>query len=56
MCKNFISGDVYPHTWKCKAFPNGLPEKKIMFLTHDTCENCNNGIGFEPENKQKNND
>lgn len=52
MCRNLTSGGLMPETWRCKAFPNGLPERKIMFLTRDTCENCNNGIGFEPKDDQ----
>lgn len=51
-CKNFLSGDIMPETWKCKAFPVGIPEMKIAFITHDDCVDCNNGIGFEPKEKQ----
>ena len=46
-CKNFISGGIMPNTWKCKAFPKGIPEMKIAYIDFDSCENCNNGIGFE---------
>lgn len=49
MCKNFLSGNVMPDTWKCKAFPDGIPQKKIMFISRDDCINCNKGIGFEQE-------
>lgn len=52
-CKNFLEGEIHPNTWKCKAFPNGIPEMKIAFITHDDCIDCNNGIGFEPEEKEK---
>ncbi len=48
-CKNFISGEIMPNTWKCRAYPNGIPEIKIAYLSKDPCINCNNGIGFEPE-------
>ena len=37
-----------PNTWKCKAFPKGIPEMKIAYIDFDLCENCNNGIGFVP--------
>lgn len=47
MCKNFISGEINPTTWKCKAFPDGIPMDKIRFLDTDTCENCNNGFGYD---------
>ena len=50
MCLNFFSGDpAHTKTWKCKAFPNGIPEAKIYYLSRDPCLNCNNGIGYEPE-------
>lgn len=49
MCKNFISGGITIDAWRCKAYPDGIPEKKIAFITFDLCINCNNGIGFEPE-------
>ena len=49
MCKNFISGGITIDSWRCKAYPDGIPEKKIAFITFDPCVNCNNGIGFEPE-------
>lgn len=54
MCKNFISGGIMPDTWRCKAYPNGIPEKKIAFITHDSCINCNNGIGFEHKDEPNN--
>lgn len=47
-CKNLIENNVYPAPWKCTAFPNGIPEKKLMYITRDPCINCNNGIGYEP--------
>ena len=48
MCKNFLSGGITIDAWKCKAYPNGIPELKIAYITFDSCVNCNNGIGFEP--------
>ena len=42
-----------PGTWKCRAFPDGIPEVKPAFITGDPCIDCNNGIGFEPEKKEK---
>ena len=53
MCKNFIDGRIMPNTWKCKAFPDGIPEMKIAFITRDPCIDCNKGIGFEQEEEQK---
>ena len=48
-CKNLIQKNQYPQPWKCKAFPNGMPETKLMYITRDPCIDCNNGIGFEPD-------
>lgn len=48
-CKNYISGLPRDCSAKCKAFPKGIPEMKLAFISHDSCINCNNGIGFEPE-------
>ena len=52
MCKHFQTEDFVNDTWKCEAFPKGIPEMKIAFLQEDPCINCNNGIGFEraPDN------
>lgn len=47
-CKNFIEKNISPTPWKCTAFPNGIPEKNLMYITRDPCVNCNNGIGYEP--------
>ena len=44
-CKNNFNPNEKP--WKCKAFPNGIPEEKICYITHDPCIDCNNGIGFD---------
>ena len=49
MCKHSLTEDyVNEKVWKCEAFPNGIPDEKIAFLRYDPCDNCNNGIGFEP--------
>ena len=47
-CKNFTTEDWQSNKWKCAAFPEGIPEEKLCYLSRDACENCNNGIGFEP--------
>ena len=49
-CKNLIAKNTYPLAWKCNAFPNGIPQEKLMYITRDSCIDCNNGIGFEPKN------
>lgn len=55
LCKNFLSGEfLNPSTWKCKAFPDGIPEMKIAFLSEDDCTDCNNGIGFEQTEQNQN--
>lgn len=54
MCENFISGSFDPRTWRCKAFPNGIPDSKIAKITRDPCVNCNNGIGFVKKEEDKN--
>lgn len=50
-CKHFDNqkSGKKPNEWHCDAFPEGIPEMKIAFITRDDCVNCNNGIGFEPE-------
>ena len=48
LCINRTNKTANPYEWKCKAFPNGIPEKKVMFITRDLCVDCNNGIGFVP--------
>ena len=52
-CKNFLENQRKSDVWKCKAFPDGIPEMKLAFISRDPCDNCNNGIGFELD---KNND
>lgn len=47
-CKNYIDGMLRDYSAKCKAFPNGIPEDKLMFIDNDTCLDCKNGIGFVP--------
>jgi hypothetical protein len=39
----------------CKAFPNGIPYEHT-YKDLRILKECNNGIGFEPKGKQKNND
>lgn len=49
LCKNFLSPDKHPKDWRCKAFPNGIPEMTIANMKpFERPKNCNNGIGFEP--------
>lgn len=52
-CKNFISGQIRTMQCKCKAFPNGIPEMKLAYISHDPCIDCNNGIGFESTTNPK---
>lgn len=52
MCKHFRTEDIVNDDWKCSAFPDGIPEMKIAFLQEDPCINCNNGIGFEAQETQ----
>lgn len=49
-CKNYLEGLPRNYSIKCKAFPDGIPENKLAFINRDPCVDCNNGIGFEPEN------
>lgn len=48
-CENFISRDGSPFTWKCRAFPNGIPYERFSNISESNRENCNNGIGFVPK-------
>jgi hypothetical protein len=36
----------------CKAFPNGRP-KNFDYSTVKTRKECNNGIGYEPKEKER---
>lgn len=49
LCKNFLGTYGNIRERKCKAFPEGIPEAKVCYITRDPCINCNNGIGYEPE-------
>jgi len=48
-CKNFIGYDdiLDADTWKCSAFPDGIPYERYSGINDDNCQHCNNGIGFE---------
>jgi hypothetical protein len=48
-CKNFISGERSPFTWKCNAYPDGIPYERFANISAENRDVCNNGIGFEPE-------
>ena len=39
--------DTSAENWKCEAFPEGIPEEKLCFISRDPCIDCNNGIGFD---------
>ena len=49
-CKNRFFDTSNSDEWKCRAFPDGIPEEKLMFITRDPCVDCKNGIGFAPDN------
>lgn len=53
-CIHNLNPDKNSKEWKCDAFPQGIPEMKLCFISRDPCIDCNNGIGFEPikENKE----
>lgn len=53
ICKHNFTEDMRDSEWKCDAFPDGIPDEKIMRITRDPCINCNNGIGFEPVETDK---
>lgn len=55
LCKNYISGRPRDLSINCKAFPNGIPEMKLAYIDYDSCTDCNNGIGFEPEDNKTEN-
>ena len=31
-CANFIEGERSPFTWKCKAFPDGIPYEHFAYI------------------------
>ena len=50
MCKNFTVNNDNAFKRKCKAFPNGIPERIYAYMDQwKPHKNCNNGIGFEPK-------
>lgn len=49
LCSHVFNPDERPLKFKCHAFPEGIPEKKIAYIQRDSCIDCNNGIGFEPK-------
>lgn len=52
-CKNFINGERLPYTWKCAAFPNGIPYERFSNISDSNRKQCNNGIGYEPKEQNK---
>lgn len=40
--------------WKpaCDAFPDGIPNEHALYADREKTPVCNNGIGYESENKQ----
>ena len=51
-CKHFLEeaplGKV--EIGKCEAFPNGIPYEVFAYMSlSGKPQNCNNGIGFEPD-------
>ena len=55
LCEHFLDTTSSPSDWKCKAFPDGIPAKKIAYIDFDKCDNCQNGIGFKlAEDKNSN--
>lgn len=51
-CENFISGERSPYTWKCKAFPDGIPYERFSNINESNRDYCNNGIGFVPQKEE----
>ena len=35
-CENFISGERSPYTWKCRAFPDGIPYERVLKMVTET--------------------
>ena len=54
LCINTFNPNERPLDLKCKAFPEGIPERKIAYIQRDPCTDCNNGIGFKPIEKNNN--
>lgn len=40
--------------WKCAcdAFPDGIPTDYIMTIKEENAKECNNGIGYEPDEEK----
>ena len=51
-CENFISGERSPYTWKCRAFPDGIPYERFSNINESNRDYCNNGIGFVPQKEE----
>lgn len=57
MCKNLIEIGDNADDWKCNAFPDGIPYEVYAYINHwNPPKDCNNGIGFEPKEKQSDTD
>lgn len=50
-CKNFISKGNSPFTWKCKAFPDGIPYERFSNISESNRNQCNKNIGFIQKNE-----
>lgn len=50
-CMNCIHIRPNIDGWKCAcdAFPDGIPDKYLFFEDVTKLSECNNGIGYEPE-------
>ena len=50
-CKNYIlsKDELYP---KCKAFMDGIPKEWFLIGNPKSVKECNNGIGFEPDEEE----
>ncbi len=52
LCKHFRERAEYENgsLGKCDAYTEGIPYEHYAFMHHgDRPKECNNGIGFEPE-------
>ena len=50
-CENFISRGNSPFTWKCKAFPDGIPYERFSNISENNRNQCNKDIGFIQKNE-----
>lgn len=48
-CAHFLTENCLKEKPRCRAFPEGIPEKWFWYGNPRNATECNNGISFEPD-------